>query len=83
MAARPDAALLRSFWPHNSGFNKLNVEANVPDIVYNDLQARGHDVARIKALGMNGCATAVLIDPATGSKIAGADRRRDCYAIAY
>ena len=32
---------------------------------------------------MNGCATAVLIDPATGNRIAGADRRRDCYAIAY
>jgi gamma-glutamyltranspeptidase / glutathione hydrolase len=72
-----------SFWPHHSGFNKLNVEANIPDAVYSDLQARGHDVARIKAFGMNGCATAVLIDPATGSRLAGADRRRDCYAIAY
>ncbi len=72
-----------SFWPHNSGFNKLNVEGNIPDTVYNALQARGHDVARIKAFGMNGCATAVLIDPATGNRIAGAERRRDCYAIAY
>jgi hypothetical protein len=27
-----------SFWPHNSGFNKLNVEANLPDTVYNDLR---------------------------------------------
>jgi gamma-glutamyltranspeptidase / glutathione hydrolase len=72
-----------SFWPHNSGFNKLNVEGNIPDAVYNDLQARGHDVARIRAFGMNGCATAVLIDPATNNRIAGADRRRDCYAIAY
>jgi gamma-glutamyltranspeptidase / glutathione hydrolase len=72
-----------SFWPHNTGFNRLNLEANIPDAVYNDLQARGHDVARIRAFGMNGCATAVLIDPATGNRIAGADRRRDCYAIAY
>jgi gamma-glutamyltranspeptidase/glutathione hydrolase len=72
-----------SFWPHNSGFNKLNLEANIPDAVYNDLQARGHEVARIGAFGMNGCATAVLVDPATGNRIAGADRRRDCYAIAY
>jgi gamma-glutamyltranspeptidase/glutathione hydrolase len=72
-----------SFWPHNTGFNRLNLEANIPDAVYDDLQARGHDVARIRAFGMNGCATAVLIDPATGSRIAGADRRRDCYAIAY
>ena len=72
-----------SFWPHNSGFNKLNLEANIPDAVYNELQSRGHDVARIRAFGMNGCATTVLIDPATGNRIAGADRRKDCYAIAY
>jgi gamma-glutamyltranspeptidase / glutathione hydrolase len=72
-----------SFWPHNTGFNRLNLEANIPDTVYNDLKARGHDVARIRAFGMNGCATAVLIDPLTGNRIAGADRRRDCYAIAY
>jgi hypothetical protein len=25
----------------------------------------------------------VLIDPVTGSRLAGADPRRDCYAIAY
>jgi hypothetical protein len=37
----------------------------------------------MRAFGMNGCATAVLIDPATGNRIAGAERRRDCYAIAY
>jgi gamma-glutamyltranspeptidase / glutathione hydrolase len=72
-----------SFWPHHSGFNKLNVEANIPDAVYNALATRGHDVGRIRAFGMNGCATAVLIDPANGNRIAGADRRRDCYAIAY
>ena len=72
-----------SFWPHHTGFNRLNLEANIPDAVYNDLKARGHDVARIRAFGMNGCATAVLIDPLTGNRIAGADRRRDCYAIAY
>jgi gamma-glutamyltranspeptidase/glutathione hydrolase len=72
-----------SFSPHYSGFNKLNVEANIPDAVYNALASRGHDVGRIRAFGMNGCATAVLIDPATGNRIAGADRRRECYAIAY
>ena len=26
---------------------------------------------------------AVLIDPASGNRIAGADPRRDCYAMAY
>jgi gamma-glutamyltranspeptidase/glutathione hydrolase len=72
-----------SFWPHTPGFNKLNVEAAIPDSVYNELRARGHDVSRIRTFGMSGCATAVLIDPATQNRIAGADPRRDCYAIAY
>ena len=72
-----------SFWPHRPGFNKLGVEASVPDAVYNELKARGHDVKRLRAFGMSGCATAVMIDPATGNRFAAADPRRDCYAIAY
>jgi gamma-glutamyltranspeptidase / glutathione hydrolase len=72
-----------SFWPHTAGFNKLNVEATVPDAVYNELRSRGHDVSRLPAFGMSGCATAVMIDPITRNRFAGADPRRDCYAIAY
>jgi gamma-glutamyltranspeptidase/glutathione hydrolase len=72
-----------SFWPHDPGFNKLNVEAVIPDAVYNELRARGHDVSRLPAFGMSGCATAVMIDPATGNRFAAGDPRRDCYAIAY
>ncbi|HTI36788.1 MAG TPA: gamma-glutamyltransferase family protein [Vicinamibacterales bacterium] len=72
-----------SFWPHAPGFNKLNVEATIPDAVYNELRARGHDVSRLPAFGMSGCATAVMIDPATGNRFAAGDPRRDCYAIAY
>jgi gamma-glutamyltranspeptidase / glutathione hydrolase len=72
-----------SFWPHTAGFNQLNVEATIPDVVYNELKARGHDVSRLRPFGMSGCATAVMIDPATGNRFAGADPRRDCYAIAY
>jgi gamma-glutamyltranspeptidase/glutathione hydrolase len=74
---------LGSFWPHSPGFNKLGVEAAVPEEVYLELQKRGHDVSRLRQFGMSGCATAVMIDPATGNRIAGADPRRDCYAIAY
>ena len=72
-----------SFWPHEAGFNKLNLEATIPDAVFDELKARGHDVSRLRAFGMSGCATTVLIDPTTGSRIAGADPRRDCYAAAY
>ena len=31
----------------------------------------------------SGCATVVMIDPATGNRFAGGDPRRDCYAMAY
>jgi gamma-glutamyltranspeptidase/glutathione hydrolase len=72
-----------SFWPHPAGFNKLNVEADIPDAVYEDLKAKGHDVSRIAPASIPSCATAVLVDPGTGIRIAGADPRRDCYAMAY
>ena len=72
-----------SFWPHEAGFNKLNLEAAIPDAVFDELKARGHDVSRLRPFGMSGCATTVMIDPKTGSRIAGADPRRDCYAAAY
>ena len=72
-----------SFWPHEPGFNRLNVEATVPDAVYNELRTRGHKVSRLRPFGMSGCATAVMIDPASGNRIAAGDPRRDCYAMAY
>jgi gamma-glutamyltranspeptidase/glutathione hydrolase len=72
-----------SFWPHTAGFNQLNVEATVPDAVYEELRARGHEVSRLRPFGMSGCATAVMIDPASGNRFAAADPRRDCYALAY
>ena len=72
-----------SFWPHSPGFNQLNVEAAIPDSVFNELRARGHNVSRLRTFGMSGCATAVMIDPATQNRFAAADPRRDCYAIAY
>ena len=72
-----------SFWPHSADFNRLGVESAVPESVYEELSTRGHAVDRLRTFGMSGCATVVLIDPATGNRIAGADPRRDCYAIAY
>jgi gamma-glutamyltranspeptidase/glutathione hydrolase len=72
-----------SFWPHSTGFNRLNLEAPIAEEVYNELKARGHNVSRIRAYGMGGCATSVMIDPATQNRMAAADPRRDCYAIAH
>jgi gamma-glutamyltranspeptidase/glutathione hydrolase len=72
-----------SFWPHTAGFNRLNVEAAIPDAVYDELRSRGHDVSRLRPFGMGGCATIVMIDPASGNRLAAGDPRRDCYAMAY
>jgi gamma-glutamyltranspeptidase/glutathione hydrolase len=72
-----------SFWPHDTGLNRLSVEADVPAGVVEGLKARGHDVTVVRPLSISGCGTAVMIDPRTGTRLAGADPRRDCYAMAY
>jgi gamma-glutamyltranspeptidase/glutathione hydrolase len=72
-----------SFWPHESGFNRLNVENNIPPEVILSLESRGHIVNRVPPLAIPGCATTVMINPNNDARIAGADARRDCYAIAY
>jgi gamma-glutamyltranspeptidase/glutathione hydrolase len=69
-------------WPHGGGFNKLNVEADLPQQVIDDLRSRGHDVTVVPPDSLVSCATAVMLDPATHNRIAGADPRRDCYAMA-
>lgn len=75
--------LLGSFWPHRIDLNRLSLEADISDQVLADLLARGHDVRHVPAVSISGCATAVMVDPGTGTRLAGADPRRDCYAIAY
>ena len=72
-----------SFWPHSTGFNRMNLESTVSGAVFDELRARGHDVSVVRPLSISGCATAVILDPATGNRLAGADPRRDCYAMAY
>ena len=72
-----------SFWPHAASFNQMDMESTIAAEVVNELRARGHHVNEIRAFGVSGCATAVMIDPGTGNRLAAADPRRDCYAIAY
>ena len=72
-----------SFWPHESGFNRINMEANINPDVIEEMRARGHEVRVVPPFKVSGCATAVMLDPKTGSRIAAADPRRDCYAAAY
>ena len=69
--------------PHRAGFNRMNVEVPISTRVFDELKARGHDVEEVRQYGVSGCATGVIIDPATNNRLAGADARRDCYAMGY
>lgn len=72
-----------SFWPHSTGFNRINIESNIGYDVIDAMRKRGHDVNVVPPFRISGCATAVMLDPITGNRIAAGDPRRDCYAIAY
>jgi gamma-glutamyltranspeptidase/glutathione hydrolase len=61
----------------------MNVEVPIPKKVFDELKARGHEITETRQYGISGCATGVMIDPATGNRLAGADARRDCYAMGY
>ena len=72
-----------SFWPHDAGFNKLNVEAAIPDAVYKELSDA---VTTSDGCHRTGCPAARRRCSSIqrhGNRIAGADPRRDCYAMAY
>ena len=72
-----------SFWPHAAGFTQMDVESDMPPNVATELRKRGHHVNEVPPLGVSGCATVVMVDRTTGNRLAAADPRRDCYAIAY
>ena len=72
-----------SFWPHRIDANRLDLETGIAPEVFESLKTRGHDVRMVAPFSISGCATAVMIDLRTGTRLAGADPRRDCYASAY
>jgi gamma-glutamyltranspeptidase/glutathione hydrolase len=74
---------LGSFWPHRIDANRLDLETGIPTDVFESLKTRGHNVRMVAPFSISGCATAVMIDLRTGTRLAGADPRRDCYAAAY
>ena len=73
-----------SFAPHGYHPGRLNLEENFPREVIEDMRRRGHDVEiwpRYPAANAGVCA--VKIDPETGLRHAGADPRREGYAMAW
>ncbi len=78
------ASFPNSFAPHDYAPGRLCVEEGVPTSVSEELGALGHKVepwARFPAAG--GAVCAVVRDPQTGLLHAGADPRRECYAVAW
>jgi gamma-glutamyltranspeptidase/glutathione hydrolase len=73
-----------SFAPHDYIPGALCVEEGVDPATSAALAGMGHQIqpwARFPAAGGGICA--VMQDPATGLRHAGADPRRECYAIAW
>lgn len=63
---------------------RLQIESRVPPETRDELAARGHDVELLGdySAGVGG-GQCVMIDPDTQSRMAGADPRRDGYALAW
>jgi gamma-glutamyltranspeptidase / glutathione hydrolase len=73
-----------SFAPHGYFPGRMNMEENMPRETIEDMRRRGHDVEiwpRYPAANAGVCA--VKIDPDTGMRHAGADPRREGYAMAW
>lgn len=73
-----------SFTPHQYLQGRLNLEATLADEVIAAMRARGHDVEVWPAFpAAGGAVCAVMRDPASGWLHAGADPRREAYAMAW
>jgi gamma-glutamyltranspeptidase/glutathione hydrolase len=63
---------------------RMQIETRVPADVLDELVRRGHQLERIDDYSyLVGGGQAVMIDPESGARLAGADPRRDGYAMAY
>lgn len=73
-----------SFAPHDYLRGRLNAEANLPEGVAEELRRRGHAVEiwpQFPAAG--GAVCAIVREPRSGLLQAGADPRREAYALAW
>ncbi|MFN8475352.1 MAG: gamma-glutamyltransferase family protein [Anaerolineae bacterium] len=73
-----------SFWPHTYRPGILTVENRIGDEVRAELAGRGHRVAVWPAYARAASSLcAILLDPETGTLMAGADPRRENYALGW
>jgi gamma-glutamyltranspeptidase / glutathione hydrolase len=73
-----------SFPPHEYFPGRMCIEENMPAGLIEAMRALGHEVEVLPRFpAKNGGVCAVMRDPATGLLSAGADPRRECYALAW
>ena len=73
-----------SFAPHDYFPGRLCIEEDMPNGVIDEMKKRGHDVQVLPRLpAQSGAVCAVMRDPQTGMKHAGADPRREAYALGW
>jgi len=73
-----------SFAPHHYYPGRVLVEADISLPAIDGLRQRGHDVELIPARpAVSGAVCAIMRDPASGHLHAGADPRREAYALAW
>ncbi len=71
-----------SFWPHTYLPGRLTVEGRMPADTFAGLSDRGHDVEALNDWSPAvGALSAIVVDREAGTLKAGADPRRDTYAI--
>ena len=71
-----------SFWPHTYLPGRLTVEGRIPADTIADLSRRGHDIEMLNDWSpAMGALSAIVVDHESGALKAGADPRRDTYAI--
>ena len=72
-----------SFWPHTYQPGRLELEGRFDAAIARELARRGHDIGNAadwEVMNM-GVMSAIVVDAAAGTLSAGADPRRDAYAI--
>ncbi len=78
------ASFPNSFAPHPYYPGRLNIEEDMPNRVIDEMKKRGHDVDVLPRLpAQSGAVCAVMRDPKSGLVHAGADPRREAYALAW
>ena len=71
-----------SFWPHTYLPGRLHAEGRISGDTAVELNNRGHDLRMIDDWSPSmGALAGILVDQASGTLKAGADPRRDNYAI--